>query len=403
MRISLLQEREPFESIFESTLKSYLHSLGHECEVTWSPSKARGNDETLLVNRYLNTIFDRRLAAESFDPIRREFSHSLVAWRRPLQSLYVSLAIAPKTSRLLSHASVRVSPTIDELSKKLIVPGNRRIRILDHEQSNCVSILKAGFRNDGFQAAIEARQLGTQLGLNIPALNETSQTSFTENYISATPLNRIPDADRAEEAQKAALSQIQHMVEQTSNTESLDDYAQSLAALIAERLSPYNHHNPKTVAATTQVVQFLQDQIENTGQRNFVRAHAHGDFQPANILIDENRVWLIDWENAGRKQAGYDWLVFATNSRRGRGLAKRLDQLRTTNPPPAWTHLDLQDHGKHNQQLATFLLEEIAVKANEVCHPAIPKLSTDFQTLIDEAAIWHKTNVKPTRDQASHV
>ena len=41
----------------------------------------------------------------------------------------------------------------------------------------------------------------------------------------------------------------------------------------------------------------------------------HGDFQAANILLDKNNIWLIDWENAKKRSVNYDALTFVLNAR----------------------------------------------------------------------------------------
>jgi streptomycin 6-kinase len=39
------------------------------------------------------------------------------------------------------------------------------------------------------------------------------------------------------------------------------------------------------------------------------RVTAHGDFHPGHVLPSGGRVWVIDWELAGRRPAGYDLLT----------------------------------------------------------------------------------------------
>ena len=57
---------------------------------------------------------------------------------------------------------------------------------------------------------------------------------------------------------------------------------------------------------------------------------------------------------------------------------------------PEWTSMELQTRDARVFHSAVFLLEELATKANEVSHPAIPSLGADFLRLVDEVAKWQK-------------
>ena len=56
------------------------------------------------------------------------------------------------------------------------------------------------------------------------------------------------------------------------------------------------------------------------GSKKIVTAQTHGDFHAANMLIEKDHFWLIDWEYSSRRQIAYDALVYSLASRFPRNL-----------------------------------------------------------------------------------
>jgi len=116
-------------------------------------------------------------------------------------------------------------------------------------------------------------------------------------------------------------------------------------------------------------------------------AVTHGDFQPANILVNRDGVWLIDWEYLARRQAGYDALVFALRSRFPAGLAKRLRRIvsegDSTQPLPLadWPGLNWQDASWRRVHWRLFLLEELALYLEENANPCFHSLGEGLTAL----------------------
>jgi hypothetical protein len=44
---------------------------------------------------------------------------------------------------------------------------------------------------------------------------------------------------------------------------------------------------------------------------------SHGDFRPENVLLQGGAAWVVDWEEAGRRPAGYDLMQFWAELERG--------------------------------------------------------------------------------------
>ena len=121
----------------------------------------------------------------------------------------------------------------------------------------------------------------------------------------------------------------------------------------------------------------------------------HGDFQPGNILINGEGVWLIDWEYAARRQIGYDALVFMLRSRRPRGLATRLNKFVARGPDGtslidnlAWPRVNWRRVNCRWLSAALFLLEELVLHLKENDNPVFFRPGPGLLTLAAELAAF---------------
>ncbi|MEM7315111.1 MAG: phosphotransferase, partial [Planctomycetota bacterium] len=312
MRISLLQEREPFAEILQQTLAEYWGELyGGEYQVEWvdrgqSPSKPAGQE--WLANIYLNAIFRPDVDSQAFDPIQREYGRSVVAWKAPIQRQYVRLATSRIASRVFSQARMFVSPEIEDSKSQLIIPGNQKIRILNHRAGTSTCLLKNGFSDEAFKNEIRARQLAAQHDVPVPRLDQVSDRWFTEQYVSATPLNRLDSPERVSQFLKNAVSALKTFVSQTQQQVLLSDYTDGLVSEMQSYVGRNNRYKPQfRDAIQTRVHDLQQLAMESAdADEEVVTAETHGDFQPANILVRDEDYWLIDWENSRRRQSSYD-------------------------------------------------------------------------------------------------
>lgn len=347
MRISLLIQREPFGAILEQTLAAFLETWrGAPHQVHWYAGRPKlaairqRGQQPWLCNIYLNAIFTPDADPRLFDPIRREFTHSPVWWRRPAQRAYVELGVSPFTARWLAQAGVGIVPALPNAEQLLIVAGNHKIRLLDYAQDACYGILKRGFPSVFIEREIAARRLAEALGLPVPRLEAVVEDGawFKERYVGGTPVNRLADERHARQAVQDAASALHRLHEHTMREELLDEYVERLA----ERVRTLVKDNPllsdERKQGLLKMVADLVDEVRGQGSgvggrqeagggRRIVTALTHGDFQPANILVNTDGVWLIDWEYSTRRQVGYDALVYALQARSA-GLDRRAQMFR---------------------------------------------------------------------------
>ncbi len=407
MRISLLLAREPFAQILEKTLaRFWSNKFGGAVQVSWihkRPHRAllqQRDPQVWLANIYLNAIFIPNIDALALEPIRREFSHSPRWWRRPFQQAYVAFATSPLGAAAFSQARLEVTPGVPDAQNKLIVAGNHKIRILDHESQVAYSLLKDNFEPHFWEQELAARQTAARLGLPVPPLEMIAEdrTWFAEKYISGTPLNRLPDREMAHQASRQAISALKKFTESTLEEIPLGEYTNFLRARI-EALVEANQlltgqEKADLLAITETVEQRIHDRLPALSD-SFMTAMTHGDFQPANLLLNDDGIWFIDWEYANRRQAGYDLLVFALGSRFPRGLAARLADFSrsgiTTKVQPFFDHwpgINWAEAANRQIHAHIFALEELALHLEENANPCFTSLGLGLKIIRDEINAW---------------
>ncbi|MCB8920921.1 MAG: phosphotransferase [Ardenticatenaceae bacterium] len=331
MRISLLREREPFPDILEKTLSQFWsRHFGQEITVRWQdgrvPSHAQG--QTWLVNAYLNAIFLPDAQATVFDPIRREFSRSPVWWKLPLQAAYVQAASSRLTASWLAQAHLRVSPPVPQAQEQLVIAGNHKIRWLDVREGKVYGLRKAGFHEQFMRQEITARQQAAVCGLPVPPLlaaDEETYGWFCEQLVSGTPINRLADKQQAAAAVQQVYTALTNLYAQTATQLPTCEYAAMLQQRILALVDAHHLLGEGEKTAVRQQTAQLTKHLSSMAAP-VTLALTHGDFQPANILLNEAGTWLIDWEYAAQRQIGYDVLVYSCAARFPTRLAQRLQQ-----------------------------------------------------------------------------
>jgi len=320
VRISLLAAREPWLHIAADSLaRHWTRSLAREHRVSITGE----GEQTWYCSPYLNAIFVRDVDRAVFDPIRREFSHSLVAWKRPVQKAYVGAATGIAAT-LFTTSRLGVSPAIEAAHTKLIVAGNNKMRILDRAAGTCTSIVKCGFDSSWLRREVEARAIAAAAGVPVPEICSSDDEALTERYVSATPVNRIADASARERLLADATAALARFHDATRETEHVQSFVQRLRAAIAKNAKRVPESGAGDAARAARIADAIARALSSWDE-DIETVLSHGDFQQANILTDDGVIWIIDWENAARRQRLYDDLVLTMASRFPTGLAQRLN------------------------------------------------------------------------------
>jgi aminoglycoside phosphotransferase (APT) family kinase protein len=249
------------------------------------------------------------------------------------------------------------------------------------------------------QQEIEVRQQASALGLPIPELEAVAEdgTWFKERYLSGTPLNRLPDSV-AHEAIIGASRALHKLLQDTTQEGRISEYAGRLVARAREYVAANPLLDNDRKQALRETLDCLLRQVkalQTTVGGCMLTSLTHGDFQPANILVDERGPWLIDWEYAARRQVGYDALVFGLKSRFPDDLAARLKAFVTEGPDQlesvgclSWPGVDWRQGEARQLYGSLFLLEELVLHLEENASPCFTKLGNGLSILQNEIVRW---------------
>lgn len=380
MRISLLLGREPFGRILESSLGRFLENRDRQkYQVEWReerPPMLGGVAGVWLCNPYLNVLFPRSAKRALLAPALREFSRSTVAWRRLVQAAYCRAATSTLGAPCLARAWLAIRPAPPDWDRMVFLGGNAKIRILMCLDGTSFGILKAGFPDRFMKAEIETRRMAERLGLPVPSLLEVAADGsyFKEECVVGTPVNRLAERGTAEKATSVALGAMRTLAMASLEIEATADYVDARLGECHRLLESCRHANAfgtEARQALEAVARCVKASAEGV-DRSVGTCVTHGDFQPANILWDGKRTWLIDWEYSGIRQAVHDVLVLGLGSRFPAGLAARTREFVARGVPGSlresaggWPGADWGDHRWRKFCAAAFLMDEFLIHLRE--------------------------------------
>ena len=116
-------------------------------------------------------------------------------------------------------------------------------------------------------------------------------------------------------------------------------------------------------------------------------AVTHGDFQPANIIIDSNqnnRSYVIDWEYSKQRFFLYDILVFEVQARKTIGLAERIKMLDMNKFKWMYQSLAIPNLDLKEEMIKVFLLEDLCLRIEELKIPTLKHKSLSLENFISE-------------------
>lgn len=313
MRISLLEHREDFYEILSKTLFDYI--VDQDLDFS--------GEQIFFVNKYLNFIATRDLPTVAFKNLVREYDTSIVKWKRPIQKLYVRIAVSHRFRALLSHKLVKLP---DIFSRFLIMGGNHRLRLFTGDCDSSYIILK---NQESPRFLINEIELKERLRLSYaPRIINKGNNWIQETYFEGTPVNRLVcDAERSRILSDVLNMHIQELLTPTLYTESQDEFFKKKKNEILRVIQrPNLIIDEDTVEEIANTIDLIE---RNLPTDEIPMAWSHGDFQMANILVSEKEVNVIDWEAADKRFYFYDIFVLMGEFRVHGDLQRGLIELRS--------------------------------------------------------------------------
>ena len=331
MKISVLKTREPFDKIFIKTIKYFLkdfYKKSFEVELSSKFSKKNFNDnyQNWYCNPLINSIFLKNANPDIFLSINGEYKYNPSKPIRTLfQKIYLKLSQTKYFNVFLSSYSFKISPVIKSGKNKLIIGGNKKIRLIDIENKKVFVVLKQGFNKRYINREIFIRENFQFLSVPKLLINKNNNFWYAEEYVSGIPPNRL-SRTRHKIILNKVISEIILLRDETKKTITVKKYLIDLNSKINYDLQKNIIFSQTKKNKLKSIINSLNQTINTCVEQKIFTSICHGDFHLGNILTDKNKYWLIDWENSCIRNFAYDLVIYLLRSRNDKKYA--LDILR---------------------------------------------------------------------------
>lgn len=387
MRLDLLMERELFDDVFIDTISKYLKvHYKWNGTIKWNKFNLfHSTKHTFLVNDKLNVIYHNNLQRDKLSELTAEFSYNANFIRNILQKIYVQFATNKIFEKVLSKYTVNLTDCPDEFSKWVFIPGNHSIRIIDLRKNRCIVILKDGFNEKFVKNEINIRKEYPYLPIPKLINYNINNLYYEEERIVGLPYNRVADEEIRYKSLKKILKPLLKLYRETHIVIEKNNYINMLKKDFDVAID-----NLPTIykSEDKQKIIMLFDEISMSIATNEINlVITHGDFQPANIIIDStqnNRAYVIDWEYSKQRCFLYDVFVFEVQARKTIGLAKRLKELDMEKFKWIYQSLSIPCLDLKDEMIKVFLLEDLCLRIEELKIPTLKHKSLNLENFMKE-------------------
>ena len=202
--------------------------------------------------------------------------------------------------------------------------------------------------------------------------------------------------EKANNAVEAITSSLFKLLRETSEEIDVKDYVVGIAQRIENQIKENKFLKVNAIEHLQQTLKDLLKIIKvliQKGPKKIVTAQTHGDFHAANMLIEKDHFWLIDWEYSSRRQIAYDALVYSLASRFPRDLNKRIGHaLKGVSSDceflmSIWPMIEWRNKIQRQIIISLFLLEELELKLKENNNSEFKSLGDGFKSFSQEIKI----------------
>lgn len=383
MKIELLNARENFPEIFKESLERFLVRYAN-----WPGSLCWGAGEGLQFrqNAQLNVIYPVTLPRKLLDEVTREFRYHPSLLRRLAQNTYAGLAVRNPLESVTAPVMFTITAPPGDMKEWVFIPGNHSIRIIDFRRQSSMVFPKAGFDIEMTCRDAAIRQRFPFLLAPRVADAPEHNAWYIEERVRGLPLNRMPQSAQRAAAEARAVGSLCRLYSETRVSEGVDRYLDQLfRELDALFVRTGSRMPPDFLAKLRSFKERAGSVVASSGQEQVVIVQSHGDFQPANILVDGEEVNIIDWEYSKPRSEAYDYLVYMSSSRFAVGLEARLAQhLNTARANGGLKSWFINHHANIERYFALFLLEELSLKLQESAAGALHDTSWNLVQWLPE-------------------
>ena len=331
MKIKTLIKRENFKKILEDTLTDFFQDLNGK------PYKIKFNSKPFKINKFnknqfwycnplINSIFVKNVNSKVFESINGEYYFNPVKpWKSYFQRIYLIISQSKLLRTYFSSFILEIFPKINNSKNKIIIGGNKKIRLIDIKKKEVYVILKKGFNKKFIKKDKYVRENFDYLPL--PKIKKKGIKNFwySEEYIVGVPPNRLNYKLSLVILEKAILN-IRKLNYQTTNKVDLNLYVKKLEINSYSILESIPCIDSKLKNRLIKVISIIVKAL-NDFKKKILISYCHGDFHQGNILSNGDNYWILDWENSGKKQIGYDLFIYLLDTRVDNEFSKNMMKL----------------------------------------------------------------------------
>jgi len=378
MKINTLIFRENFKKIIETTLSDFFNDLYvNEHYINFKRNSFNLNRSSSIQNWYcnplINSIFIRKVDKSVFNSINGEYHFNPIKpWKSYIQRFYLFLSQSRLLRALMSTYLLEISPKIENPETKLIIGGNKKLRLIDIKSKEVFVILKNGFNKKYIERDKFIRDNFEHLPL--PKIIKTGKINFwySEEYIVGIPPNRLKQKNANNIIEKAVLD-IRKLNSITKKEIEIESYLNNLKPKIDLLIKEIPSIDNKLKIILIQIIEVLVDELMKSKKNKIFISQCHGDFHQGNVLTNGKQYWILDWENSTTNQMGYDLFIYLLDSRTDIGFSAKFFKLLNSDFDNIKTHMinywpELIDDNCFfkKEYLLFFLLEEILFYLDEL-------------------------------------
>jgi hypothetical protein len=362
MRVSEMRAREDYDRILRDTLtRGWSLQFGER--VTVSAVSAGTAGQAWRHHELLGAYCVARPSVQVRRFLRDWFRHTRVKGRALAQWLVGTAMASGLGLALVWGKGFRTSPALPDARRRLVLPGNQRIRVFDFGAGTVRAMLKVGSADGAIRNELAIRGAKAKGPFPPITAGDASAGWFEEPIIEGYALPRVPprfDEERLAERAAVALDEWSGL---TVRSVDAGDHAESLRGEIRGALDA----TPEGGDAWREVVTgaaWLADVASKAGTVELARVH--GDFQPGNVLVSPNGqdVTIVDWEHSAIRFRPYDRFVFGLASRTGGRISARLEAFVGGHGPSTLKGFP-RDRSYRSAAAAMFVLEDLLWFARE--------------------------------------
>ena len=377
MKIDTLIFRENFKKIIETTLSDFFNDLcGNKHYINFNRKSLKPNKSNSIQSWYcnplINSIFVKTVDKDVFKSINGEYYFNPVKpWRSFLQKIYLFLSQSRLLRTLMSTYKLEISPKIENPESKLIIGGNKKLRLIDIKNNEVFVILKNGFNKKYIERDKYIRDNFTHLPL--PKIVKQGKTNFwySEQYISGVPPNRLKK-NSLNIIEKAILD-IRKLNSVSKIEIDVESYVKKLTSKINALTKSIPLIDSLLKTELNLIISILSAELMKVKKNKIFISQCHGDFHQGNVITNGDKYWILDWENSIINEMGYDLFIYLIDSRTDLGFSKKFISLinfdfdvTKKHMVKYWPELIDKNSTFKREYLLFFLLEEIHFYLDEL-------------------------------------